>query len=135
MLKVALGKAQHVSIFGADYETEDGSCVRDYVHVVDIADAHLKALSRIDGVGVRAYNLGSERGYSVLEVVKTAERVTGVGIPVVFEPRRAGDPPVLVASSELARKELGWSPHYPELEDIVRSAWQWQSKFPDGYSS
>lgn len=135
VLKVALGKAQHVPIFGADYETEDGTCIRDYVHVVDIADAHLKALSRIDDAGVRAYNLGNERGYSVLEVVKTAEMVSGIGIPVIFEPPRAGDPPVLVANSELARKELGWSPHYLELNDILESAWQWQIKFPDGYSS
>lgn len=135
VLKVALGKAQQVSIFGTDYETEDGTCIRDYVHVMDIADAHLKALSRIDDAGVRAYNLGNERGYSVLDVVKTARRVTGIDIPVLFEPRRSGDPPVLVASSELARKELGWNPAYSELTDILKSAWQWQSKFPDGYSS
>jgi UDP-glucose 4-epimerase len=135
VLKVALGKAKYVPIFGKDYETKDGTCVRDYVHVVDIADAHLKALSRIDGAGFRSYNLGSESGCSVLEVVKTTERVTGITIPVSFEPRRAGDPPVLVASSKLAEKELGWSPHYPELETIIKSAWQWQSKFPDGYSN
>jgi UDP-glucose 4-epimerase len=134
VLKVALGKAQQVSIFGTDYETEDGTCVRDYVHVLDIADAHLKALRRIDGAEVKAYNLGNERGYSVLEVVKTARRVTGVDIPVVFEPRRSGDPPVLVASSGLAREELGWSPAYSELMDILKSAWQWQSRFPSGYS-
>jgi len=133
VLKVALGKAQHVPIFGSDYETADGTCIRDYVHVVDIADAHLRALSKIEDIGVKAYNLGSEKGYSVLEVVRIAEQVTGVDIPVVFEPSRAGDPPVLVASSELARKELGWNPRYPELEDIIDSAWQWQSKYPDGY--
>ncbi|MBI4303598.1 MAG: UDP-glucose 4-epimerase, partial [Chloroflexi bacterium] len=135
ILKVALGKAPHVSIFGTDYDTEDGTCIRDYVHVVDIADAHHKALNQVSGAGTRAYNLGSERGYSVLQVVKTAEKVTGIAIPAVFEPRRAGDPPVLVASSGLARKEMGWNPRYPELGDIVGSAWQWQSKFPDGYSS
>jgi UDP-glucose 4-epimerase len=134
VLKVALGKAHHVSVFGADYKTEDGTCIRDYVHVVDIADAHLKALSNIDGAGTRAYNLGSERGYSVLEVVRTAERVTTIRIPIVFEPPRTGDPPVLVASSKLARKELGWNPRYSQLEDIVKSAWDWQSKFPGGYS-
>jgi UDP-glucose 4-epimerase len=103
--------------------------------VVDIADAHLKALSRIDGVGGRAYNLGSESGYSVLEVITVTERVTGVGIPVAFEPPRAGDPPVLVASSKLARKELGWVPLYDKLEDIIASAWQWQCKFPEGYQA
>lgn len=135
VLKVALGKAQHVPIFGTHYGTVDGTCIRDYVHVVDIADAHMNALSRIDGAGVRAYNLGSERGYSVLEVVRTAEKVTGMNIPVVFEEPRTGDPPILVASSELIGKELGWSPRYPALEDIIKSAWQWQSKFPNGYSS
>jgi len=135
VLKVPLGQAQHVSIFGSDYDTPDGTCVRDYVHVADIADAHLKALSRIDAAGTRAYNLGNQRGYSVLEVVRTAERVSGTTIPVVFEPPRAGDPPMLVASSELARKELGWSPQHSELEEIIQSAWQWQSKFPHGYSS
>lgn len=134
VLKVALGKAPQVPVFGADYETEDGTCVRDYVHVVDIADAHLKALSGLDGAGVRAYNLGSERGYSVLEVVRTVEKVTGIDIPIILEPPRAGDPPTLVASSELARQEMGWSLHHPELEDIIESAWQWQSKFPEGYT-
>jgi UDP-glucose 4-epimerase len=135
VLKVALGKAQHVPIFGSDYETADGTCVRDYVHVVDIADAHLRALSKIEDIGVKAYNLGSEKGYSVLEVVRIAEQVTSVDIPVLFEPSRAGDPPVLVASSVLARKELDWNPRYPELEDIINSAWQWQTKYPDGYSN
>jgi UDP-glucose 4-epimerase len=135
VLKVALKKAQQVPIFGNGYETKDGTCVRDYVHVVDIADAHLKALSRIDSAGARIYNLGSESGYSVLEIIKATERVTGVRIPTVFEMPRAGDPPVLVSSSKLARKELGWSPKYDKLEDIISSAWQWQNKFPDGYSS
>jgi UDP-glucose 4-epimerase len=134
VLKVPLGKADHVTIFGNDYETEDGTCVRDYIHVVDIADAHLKALSKIAGAGTRAYNLGSGTGYSNLQVVRMVEQVSGVSVPVVFEPRRAGDPPVLVASAGLAEKELGWVPQYG-LEDIVKSAWQWQSKFPDGYSS
>jgi UDP-glucose 4-epimerase len=134
VLKVALGKAHHVSVFGTAYETEDGTCIRDYVHVVDIADAHVKALSSLDGAGTRAYNLGSERGSSVIEVVRMAERVTGIRIPIVFEPPRAGDPPVLVASSELARKELDWSPRYSQLEDILKSAWEWQNRFPDGYS-
>ncbi len=133
VLKAALGKARNVPIYGTDYETEDGTCVRDYVHVVDIANAHLNALSRIDGAGVRAYNLGNERGYSVREVVRTAEKVTGIDIPVIYEPPRIGDPPILVASSELIRKELGWSQRYPELTEIIEDAWQWQSKFPDGY--
>jgi UDP-glucose 4-epimerase len=135
VLKVALGKVKQVPVFGNDYDTADGTCIRDYVHVIDIADAHLKALGRIDGAGVRTYNLGSENGYSVLEVIKATERVTGINIPIAFQPPRDGDPPVLVASSQLARKELGWSPRHDKLEDIIRSAWQWQSKFPDGYSS
>lgn len=134
VLKAALGKMEHIPIFGNDYGTKDGTCVRDYVHVLDITDAHLEALRRIHGAGVRSYNLGSARGYSVLEVIKTAQEVTGVSIPMVFEPRRAGDPPVLVASSELARKELNWTPRRSDLEAILKSAWQWQCRFPDGYS-
>jgi len=133
VFKVIQGKVPHVSIFGNNYETEDGTCVRDYIHVVDIADAHLQALDKIDGAGARAYNLGSERGYSVLEVVRMVEKVTETGIKVVFEEPRAGDPPTLVASSKLIRKELNWSPCYSRLEDIVASAWQWQEKFPAGY--
>ena len=129
-----MGKVDHVTIFGNDYETEDGTCVRDYVHVVDIADAHLQALANINGAGTKAYNLGSETGYSNLQVVRMVEEVTGVSIPIIFESRRAGDPPVLVASARLARQELGWNPRLSELRDIVKSAWQWQSQFPDGYS-
>lgn len=135
VLAVAMGKEDHVAIFGSEYDTPDGTCIRDYVHVLDIANAHTRALARIDGAGARAYNLGNERGYSVLEVVRTAEKVTGAAIPVVFQPPRAGDPPVLVASAEQARRELGWCPRFSRLEDIIASAWQWQRRFPDGYSS
>jgi UDP-glucose 4-epimerase len=124
-----------VTIFGKDYETEDGTCVRDYIHVVDIADAHLMALSNIEGAGARAYNLGSGTGYSNLQVVKMVEEVSGISVPVVFESRRSGDPPVLVASFDLIEKELGWTPRMSGLEEIVKSAWQWQSRFPDGYQS
>ncbi|UCB44009.1 MAG: UDP-glucose 4-epimerase GalE [Dehalococcoidales bacterium] len=134
VFRVPLGKAEHVTIFGNDYETEDGTCVRDYVHVVDIADAHLQALVNINGARAKAYNLGSGTGYSNLQVVKMVEEVTGDSIPIIFESRRAGDPPVLVASARLARQELGWTPRLSGLEDIVKSAWQWQSRFPDGYS-
>jgi UDP-glucose 4-epimerase len=133
VFKVPLGKVDHVTIFGNDYETEDGTCIRDYIHVVDIADAHLKALDHIDGAGIRAYNLGSGTGYSNLQVVKMVEEVSGISVPVVFEPRRAGDPPVLVASAGLIEKEIGWAPRMSGLEEIVKSAWQWQSQFPDGY--
>ncbi len=135
VLKVALGKTNQVPVYGNNYNTTDGTCIRDYVHVIDIADAHLKALSGLNGAGVKAYNLGSESGYSVLEVIKATELVTGIRIPVDFQPPRAGDPPVLVASSKLAQKELGWSPQHYKLEDIISSAWQWQTKFPYGYSN
>jgi UDP-glucose 4-epimerase len=134
VLNVALGKGSYVPILGTDYETTDGTCIRDYVHVADIADAHLKALSRVDGAGPRVYNLGSEEGYSVLEVLKTAEKITGTRIPVQFHPRRTGDPPALVASSKLIRKELGWTPRHT-MEDTIESAWRWLNRFPEGYSS
>jgi len=135
VLKVALRKAPYVPIFGTDYETKDGTCIRDYVHVLDIANAHLQALNKIDSLGTKAYNLGSGRGYSVLEVVNTAKRVTGTDIPIASNPPRAGDPPVLLASSELAKAELSWEPEYPDLADIIASAWRWQNKFPNGYAS
>ena len=133
IFKVVQGKIPYVSVFGSDYKTEDGTCIRDYIHVIDIADAHLQALDIIDGAGARAYNLGSERGYSVLEVVRMVEKVTGTKIKLAFESPRAGDPPALVASSELASKELNWNPSCSKLENIIDSAWQWQNKFPDGY--
>ena len=133
IFRVVQGKIPYVSVFGSDYETEDGTCIRDYIHVIDIADAHLQALDIIDGSGARAYNLGSERGYSVLEVVRMVEKVTGTKIKLAFESPRAGDPPALVASSELASKELNWNPSCSKLENIIDSAWQWQNKFPDGY--
>jgi UDP-glucose 4-epimerase len=134
VLRAAQAGAGRVSIFGADYETDDGTCIRDYVHVLDIADAHLKAMSKADRGETRSYNLGSNRGYSVLEVVKTAEWVTGKSIPVVYECQRPGDPPMLVATSELAASELGWRPQSSDLETILKSAWQWQCQSPDGYS-
>ena len=123
VLKAALG-GKAVSVFGTDYPTKDGSCVRDYVHVVDIAAAHILALGKLDTIRSGAFNLGNGQGYSVLEVIEVASRVTGVRIPVTRAGRRAGDPAVLVASSGRARSELGWSPRYPGLEDIVASAWR-----------
>lgn len=134
VLKAALGKGT-LSIFGTDYETRDGTCVRDYVHVADIADAHIAALGALDGAGARACNLGTATGYSNLEVVRTAEAVTGRAIPATFGPRRSGDPPVLVASNDLASKELGWTPRRSSLEDIIGSAWEWQQRFPNGYGT
>jgi len=134
VLRIALNKAGPVSVFGTDYPTQDGSCVRDYVHVSDIARAHVMVLEQIDKISGRSFNLGNGRGYSVLEVIHTAEKVAGVKIPVVFGPRRAGDPSVLVAGSQLAEQELGWQPQIPDLESIIESAWLWQKKHPDGYS-
>lgn len=133
VLKAALG-GQAVSVFGTDYPTKDGSCVRDYVHVADIAAAHILALGKLDTIRSGAFNLGNGQGYSVLEVIEVVSRVTGVRIPVTLAGRRAGDPAVLVASSGRARSELGWSPQHPGLEDIVASAWAWTRAHPRGYA-
>ena len=132
VLRAALGHG-HVTVFGTDYPTKDGSCVRDFVHVQDIARAHVAALDRIEKVASKAYNLGTERGSSVLEVIRTAEEVAGLEIPVQVGVRRAGDPAVLVASSSRARSDLGWEPQTPDLRDIIESAWRWLKVHPDGY--
>ncbi len=134
VLQVALGKRPHVEIFGTDYPTPDGTCIRDYIHVDDLASAHLLALEKIvPGMG-RFYNVGIGNGYSVREVIQTVEAVTGKKIAVKEGPRRAGDPPSLVAGSDLVRKELGWKPNYTELRSIVESAWNWHKKHPTGYA-
>lgn len=134
VLKVALGQQNQVSLFGTDYPTKDRSCIRDYIHVRDIAKAHILPLKYLEkNEGNKAYNLGSSKGYSALEVIETARRVTGARIPVTICPRRSGDPAVLIANSELARAELGWHPEFPDLESIIESAWQWQKKHPHGY--
>jgi UDP-glucose 4-epimerase len=134
VLQVAQGRSPEVTIFGGDYPTPDGTCVRDYIHVVDLARAHILALEALDEVGTRAYNLGNGTGFSNLEVVETARRVTGHPIPHTIGPRRAGDPAELVASSDAIRRELGWVPQYPTLEQIVASAWEWHRDHPDGYA-
>jgi UDP-glucose 4-epimerase len=143
ILQVALGRAPHATIFGTGYPTPDGTCVRDYVHVRDLARAHLLALgalekeAREDTSGKfspQIYNLGSGQGFSVREVVEVAREVTGHAIPVIESPGRAGDPAVLIASSEKIRRELGWQPKFPYLKTIVESAWQWHRAHPDGYS-
>ncbi len=125
VLKVAAGEADAVRIFGTDYATADGTAVRDYIHVDDLARAHLLALAGTTEPGHRIFNLGNGTGFSVKEVVDAARLVTGCEIPAVESPRRAGDPPVLVASSDLIRKELGWVPEKPLLEDMVSDAWSW----------
>ncbi len=135
IIKVALGLGDHVPIFGTDYPTKDGSCIRDYIHVLDIAKAHILALQHLErNEGNKAYNLGNGEGYSVLEVVETARKVTGVDIPAIVRPRRAGDPAVLVAGSELAKAELGWQSAFPSLESILESAWRWHRDHPQGYN-
>ena len=132
VLQVALGQREQIAVFGSDYPTRDGTCVRDYIHIVDLAQAHILALRALDG-GSRTYNLGNGQGYTVREVIETARQVTGHPIPSVDTPRRPGDPPELVAGSEKIRHELGWQPRYPELRDIVQSAWDWHKVHPNGY--
>jgi UDP-glucose 4-epimerase len=128
ILDVALGRRQSIKIFGKDYPTPDGTCIRDYVHVGDLADAHLLAFAALGSHSRLIYNIGNGQGFSVREVVESVRRVTGHPIPVVEEPRRPGDPAVLVASSRRIMDELGWKPQYSALDDIVRSAWVWHQQ-------
>ena len=133
VLQVALGQRPHVEIFGTDYPTPDGTCVRDYIHVDDLATAHIHALARIVPGSRLAYNVGIGRGYSVREVIETAHHVTGKPIAVKEAPRRPGDPPVLVANAEKVRRELGWSSHFTNLQSIIETAWNWHKSHPGGY--
>ncbi len=132
VLQAALGRRERIEVYGADYPTRDGTCVRDYIHVVDLAQAHILALRALEG-GSRTYNLGNGQGYTVREVIDTARAVTGRPIPAIDSPRRPGDPAVLVAGSDKIRQELGWQPAHPDLRDIVQSAWDWHRAHPDGY--
>src|SRR5271169_2136075 len=134
LMNVALGRQKHIEIFGADYPTPDGTCVRDYIHVRDLSAAHLLALDALDRSGRLIYNLGNGQGFTVREVIESARRVTGVALPVVECPRRAGDPAVLIASSEKIRRELNWKPKFTDLDSILKSAWLWHKNFPDGYA-
>ncbi|MDR3265150.1 MAG: UDP-glucose 4-epimerase GalE [Synergistaceae bacterium] len=135
ILQVPMGKREQVSLYGTDYPTPDGTCVRDYIHVSDLADAHVRALRYLkDGGASQKINLGNGKGFSVREVVDVVGKVTGTRISVREEARRAGDPSTLIAGSEKARNVLGWAPRYPELESIVRSAWEWHRAHPEGYS-
>lgn len=134
VLQVALGKREKIMIYGDDYNTPDGSCIRDYIHVMDLADAHILAIQRLrEGGPSSLYNLGNGIGYSVKEVIETSRTVTKKLIPTEVAPRRAGDPERLVASSVKAEKELGWKPKYPELEKMIESAWNWMQRHPEGY--
>lgn len=134
ILQAALGKREKISIFGNDYPTPDGTCVRDYIHVTDLADAHIKAIEKLFRDNTSAvYNLGNGKGFSVKEVVEEARKVTGREIKAVTEGRRAGDPSTLIASSEKAIAELGWKPRFNTLSQIIATAWKWHSTHPDGY--
>ena len=132
ILDVALGRRSSICIYGDDYPTADGTCIRDYIHVSDLADAHLLALAALESPAAAdhrlIYNLGNGQGFSVREVIESARRVTGHPIPAEIHPRRAGDPAVLVASSEKAIRELGWKPRYTQLDDILRTAWTWHQR-------
>jgi UDP-glucose 4-epimerase len=128
ILDVAAGRRALIKIFGNDYGTADGTCIRDYIHVSDLAEAHLLALNALESRDRLIYNLGNGKGFSVQEVIESARRITGHSIPVEICPRRPGDPAILVASSEKAVRELGWRPHYTNLDDIIRTAWSWHQK-------
>jgi UDP-glucose 4-epimerase len=133
-LQVPLGQREHIYIFGSDYPTPDGTCIRDYIHIRDLISAHLLALDALDESDKLIYNLGNGAGYSVREVIETARQVTGHPIPAVESPRRPGDAPRLVASSERIRRELGWKPQITDLKEIVASAWRWHRDHPHGYA-
>lgn len=130
VLKVALGEKPHVEIFGTDYDTPDGTCIRDYIHIVDLAQAHILALQSQKS---EFYNLGTGGGSSVREVIEAARKVASRKIDIIEKPRRAGDPPRLIAASEKIKRELGWKPRFQSLETIIESAWKWHQKFPRGY--
>lgn len=134
VFEVALGQRKAIQLFGTDYDTPDGTCLRDYIHVLDIARAHLLALEKVDTIGAAAFNMGNSEGYSNREVIDTVQSVTGRPIDVLPAPRRPGDPARLVASSARIRGELGWMPHYPALETMIDTAWQWRLEHPRGYA-
>lgn len=134
ILKVPLGQREEIFIFGDDYDTPDGTCIRDYIHVLDLVDAHVLALNKLrNGADSDVYNLGNGNGFSVKEVIEAARQVTGHPIPARVMARRPGDPAKLVASSDKAKRELGWEPNYPFITDIVASAWEWHQARPNGY--
>jgi len=133
VLSVALGQRQSLDVFGSDYPTRDGSCVRDYVHVSDVVDAHLRCLDSLEDITSAIYNLGNGTGYSVLEVIDAARKVTGHEIPANMIARRPGDPPSLIASYQRIREAIGWEPQIPDIESIVKSAWVWHESHPRGY--
>jgi len=135
VLQVALGQRDHVTIFGTDYPTPDGTCIRDYVHVMDLAQAHLLAYEALSDVPFRHYNLGNGDGYSVKQLIETARYVTEHSIPIIEGERRQGDPAILVADSKAIKDELGWKPDFPDLTSIIGTAWAWHKLHPQGYST
>jgi UDP-glucose 4-epimerase len=135
ILQVPLNKRQSITVFGTDYDTPDGTCIRDYIYVVDLVDAHLLALQKLrEGADSNAYNLGNGEGFSVMEMIEAARRVTSHPIPIVYSERRAGDPSRLIASSKKAQQELGWKPKFTKVEDIIESAWKWHKNNPEGFA-
>ncbi len=133
VIQAALGQRSHIEVFGTDYPTPDGTCIRDYIHVDDLAEAHLLALEKLQPGQPLIYNLGTGKGCSVREVIRTVEEVSGKTVPVKEGARRPGDPPELVASAEKIRTELGWQPRYTDLHDLVETAWKWHSQHPNGF--
>lgn len=133
VIKTAMGRKKQVNIFGSDYATPDGTCIRDYIHVQDLCRAHLLALEKLDNNSELVYNLGNQRGYSVREVIEAVKQVSGRDFEVIETDRRAGDTPVLTADARKARDELGWEPEFTDLESIVQTAWKWHRKYPEGY--
>ena len=134
ILQVPLGQRPHITVLGTDYPTKDGTCIRDYIHITDLVDAHILALRYlISGGESDIFNLGSSTGYSVFEMIEAARKVTGHPIPLEEGPRRSGDPALLIASSEKAKKVLGWEPKFTNIEDIIASAWKWHKNHPNGY--
>ena len=134
VLQVALGQRSHITVFGDDYPTADGTCIRDYIHVDDLADAHLRALDHLTAGQGLQLNLGTGRGHSVREIIEACRRVTGHPIPEQAGPRRPGDPPELVADATRARQRLQWEPRYTQIEEIVATAWQWHRQHPQGFA-
>ncbi len=132
-IQAAMGKRSDIQIYGTDYPTPDGTCVRDYIHIEDLCRAHLLALNKLDQDGELIYNLGNGKGYSVRQVIDTVKKVSGRDFKVVSADRRAGDAPILTSDAAKAKNELGWETQFPELEQIVETAWKWHSKHPDGY--
>ncbi len=133
VIQAAMGKRSEIKIYGTDYPTPDGTCIRDYIHIEDLCRAHLLALKKLDDKPELIYNLGNGKGYSVKEVVQTVKEISGKNFKTVETELRPGDPPILIADAKRAKNELGWKTQYPQLEKIVETAWTWHNKFPDGY--